>query len=481
MIDSNNSPANWREPKEECGIFGIYAPGEDVAKIAFFGLFTLQHRGQESAGIGTLTNTKYFLYKKMGLVNQIFTESRIGKLKGDIAVGHNRYSTTGSSHKKNAGPFVARKKFQTYIVAHNGNIVNTKKLRESLEEKGVRFTSTTDSEVIAQVLAQSRGKQTVHKVISMMYKIHGAYSLIIGTKKELIGVKDPLGIRPLCLGKMNCHYCLASESCAFSAIGAEYVRELDPGEIAVINQDGVNFHKFSNKPASFCIFEYIYLSRPDSLTNGRSVYKIREELGRRLARQHPAKADVVVPVPDSSIPAAVGYSQESGIPYKEGLIKNRYIARTFIDPDQRMRELGVKMKLNPLREVIEGKRVVLVDDSIVRGNTSLKIVRLVKEFGAKEVHVRITCPPLRSPCFYGVDMPTKEEFIAHQKNVEEIRSLIEADSLGYLSLDNMLKAAGAENGKGFCTACFNGKYPLKGEYLKSLNKNVLEADPKGCP
>lgn len=467
-------------PKEECGIFGIYAPGEDVAKIAFFGLFTLQHRGQESAGIGTLTNTKYFLYKKMGLVNQIFTESRITKLKGNIAVGHNRYSTTGTSHKRNAAPFVARKKLETYIVAHNGNIVNTKKLRENLERKGVKFTSTTDSEVIAQVLANSRGKMSVQKVISTMYKIHGAYSLVIGTKKELIGVRDPLGFRPLCIGKLNDHYCLASESCAFSAIGAEYLREVAPGEVVVINQNGLSSHQFSDKSASFCIFEYIYLARPDSLFAGRSVYKIREELGRRLAREHPAAADVVVPVPDSSIPAAVGFSEVSGTPYQEGLIKNRYIARTFIDPDQRMRELGVKMKLNPLREVIEGKRVVIVDDSIVRGNTTLKIVRLLKEFGARQVHVRITCPPLRSPCFYGVDLPTKEEFIAHGRKVEEIKDLIEADSLGYLSLENMLKAAGAKNGSGFCTACFTGKYPLKGEYLKTLSKNVLEEDLKGC-
>jgi len=462
------------KPKEECGIFGVYAPGEDVAKITFFGLFTLQHRGQESAGIGVLSNTKYALYKKMGLVNQIFTESRIGKLKGNIGIGHNRYSTTGSRLKENAGPFVARKKLDTYIVSHNGNIVNAKRIREALEEKGVRFTSTTDSEVIAQVIAHSRGQTTWQKVFSMMYKIHGAYSLVVGTKKELIGVRDPLGFRPLCLGRLDGGYCLASESCAFSAIGAEYLRELKPGEVVVINQDGLASHQFSKKPASFCIFEYIYLARPDSLINNHLVYKVREELGRHLARQHPAAADVVVPVPDSSIPAAVGFSQESKIPYREGLIKNRYIARTFIDPDQRMRELGVKMKLSPLREIIEGKRVVIVDDSIVRGTTTLKIVRLLKEFGAREVHVRITCPPLRNPCFFGVDLPTREEFIAHKKNVDQIRKQLEADSLGYLSLDKVLKAAGAKNGRGFCTACFTGKYPLKGEYLKTLNKNVLE-------
>jgi len=463
-------------PKEECGIFGINAPGQDVAKITFFALFTLQHRGQESAGIGVLSNTRYSLYKKMGLVNQIFTEERIAKLKGNIAVGHNRYSTTGSSHKRNAGPFVARKRLDTYIVAHNGNIVNTKKLRDTLEQKGIKFTSTTDSEVIAQILAHSRGRTITQKIFSMMYKIHGAYSLIIGSKRELVGVKDPLGIRPLCIGKLNNFYCLASESTAFSAIGADYVREVEPGEIVIINKDGLTSYRFSRKrQRSYCIFEYIYLSRPDSLTSGGdSVYKVREQLGRLLARQHPSDADVVVPVPDSSIPAAIGYADESKIPYKEGLIKNRYIARTFINPDQRMRELGVKMKLNPLRDFIEGKRVVLVDDSIVRGNTSLKIVRLLKEFGARQVHVRITCPPLRHPCFYGVDMPTKEEFIAHNKSVEEIRKLIEADSLGYLSLGNMLKAAGAREGNGFCTACFTGKYPLKGEYLKTLNKDILE-------
>ena len=461
-------------PKEECGVFGIYAPGQDVAKITFFALFTLQHRGQEAAGIGTLTETKYTLYKKVGLVNQVFTESRIGKLKGNIAVGHNRYSTTGASQRNNAGPFVARKKLDTFIVAHNGNIVNAKKIRVALEKKGIKFTSTTDTEVVAQVLANSRGS-SVQKVFSMMYKIHGAYSLVIGTKRELIGVKDPLGFRPLAIGRLDGAYCLASESCAFSTIGAKYVREVEPGEIVVINGEGLSSHKFSKKKArNFCIFEYIYLSRPDSLTKGCSVYKVREELGRLLARQHPAKADVVVPVPDSSIPAAVGFAAESKIPFKEGLIKNRYIGRTFIEPDQRMRELGVKMKLNPLKELVEGKKVVLVDDSIVRGNTTLKIVRLLKEFGAREVHVRITCPPLRYPCFYGVDMPTREEFIAHGKSIEDIRKLLEADSLGYLSLVNMLKAAGASAENGFCTACFSGKYPLKGEYLKTLNKEVLE-------
>jgi amidophosphoribosyltransferase len=308
-----------------------------------------------------------------------------------------------------------------------------------------------------------------------MYKIHGAFSLIIGTKRELIGVKDPLGIRPLCIGKLNGAYCLASESCALSTIGADYVREVEPGEIVVINEGRLTSYKFSKKrQRNFCIFEYIYLSRPDSLTNGQSVYKVREKLGRLLARQHPAKADVVVPVPDSSIPAAVGYSQESSIPFKEGLIKNRYIGRTFIDPDQRMRELGVKMKLNPLKEIIGGKRVVLVDDSIVRGTTCLKIVRLLKEFGAGQVHVRITCPPLRNPCFYGVDMPNRKEFISYERSVEEIRQLIEADSLGYLSLGNMLKASGSTEKNSFCTACFTGKYPLKGEYLKTLNKEVLE-------
>jgi amidophosphoribosyltransferase len=461
-------------PKEECGIFGIYAPGTDVAKTVFFALFTLQHRGQEAAGIGTLSKTKYTLYKKSGLVNQVFTENRIARLKGDIAVGHNRYSTTGISQKKNAGPFVARRKLDTFIVAHNGNIVNAKKIRLAMEKKGIKFTSTTDTEVIAQVLAHSRGT-SVQKVFSMMYKIHGAFSLIIGTKRELIGVKDPLGIRPLCIGKLNGAYCLASESCALSTIGADYVREVEPGEIVVINEGRLTSYKFSKKrQRNFCIFEYIYLSRPDSLTNGQSVYKVREKLGRLLARQHPAKADVVVPVPDSSIPAAVGYSQESSIPFKEGLIKNRYIGRTFIDPDQRMRELGVKMKLNPLKEIIGGKRVVLVDDSIVRGTTCLKIVRLLKEFGAGQVHVRITCPPLRNPCFYGVDMPNRKEFISYERSVEEIRQLIEADSLGYLSLGNMLKASGSTEKNSFCTACFTGKYPLKGEYLKTLNKEVLE-------
>lgn len=462
------------KPREECGVFGIFARGEDVAKLTFFGLFTLQHRGQESAGIGVLDGKKYSLYKKMGLVNQVFDEERISKLKGHIAVGHNRYSTTGTSSIKNAGPFVSRRKRETFLVAHNGNVVNAGQLRKVLEKKGRNFKSSCDSEVIAEVIADAKHKDPVKKIFSTMYKLNGAYSLIIGTKNELIGVRDPLGFRPLCLGKLNGSYVLASESCAFPEIGAKHIRDIEPGEVVVINDDGLKSYRFSKKKkSSFCIFEFVYLARPDSVLNTKSVYLTREKLGKLLAKEHPVKADIVIPVPDSGVPGAIGYSQESNIPYREGLIKNRYIARTFIFPDQRMRELGVKMKLSPLREVVSGKSIVLIDDSIVRGTTSLKIVRLLKEAGVKKVHVRITAPPLKNPCYYGVDMPKKEDFIANDSDIEEIRKQIEADTLGYLSVKNMIKATGLPENY-FCTACFTGNYPLKGDFLNKLSKEVLE-------
>lgn len=462
------------KPREECGVFGIFARGEDVAKLTFFGLFTLQHRGQESAGIGVLDGKKYSLYKKMGLVNQVFDEERISKLKGHIAVGHNRYSTTGTSSIKNAGPFVSRRKRETFLVAHNGNVVNAGQLRKVLEKKGRNFKSSCDSEVIAEVIADAKHKDPVKKIFSTMYKLNGAYSLIIGTKNELIGVRDPLGFRPLCLGKLNGSYVLASESCAFPEIGAKHIRDIEPGEVVVINDDGLKSYRFSKKKkSSFCIFEFVYLARPDSVLNTKSVYLTREKLGKLLAKEHPVKADIVIPVPDSGVPGAIGYSQESNIPYREGLIKNRYIARTFIFPDQRMRELGVKMKLSPLREVVSGKSIVLIDDSIVRGTTSLKIVRLLKEAGVKKVHVRITAPPIKNPCYYGVDMPKKEDFIANDSDIEEIRKQIEADTLGYLSVKNMIKATGLPENY-FCTACFTGNYPLKGDFLKGLSKEVLE-------
>jgi amidophosphoribosyltransferase len=465
---------NFGKPREECGIFGIYAPGEDVAKLTFFGLFTLQHRGQESAGIGVLDGKKYSLYKKMGLVNQVFNEEKVSKLKGHIAVGHNRYSTTGTSNLKNAGPFVSRRKLETFVVGHNGNIVNADRLRKVLERKGKKFKSTCDSEVVAQIVADAKHKDPVKKIFSTMYKLNGAYSLIIGTKNELIGARDPLGFRPLCIGQLNGWYVLASESCAFPEIGAKLIRDVEPGEVVVVNENGLKSYKFSSrKVPSFCIFEYVYLARPDSTINTKSVYLIREKFGKLLAKEHPVEADIVVPVPDSGIPGAIGYSQQSKIPYREGLIKNRYIARTFIFPDQRMRDLGVKMKLSPLREVVLGKRVVLIDDSIVRGTTALKIVRLIKEAGAKEVHVRITSPPIKNPCYYGVDMPKKEDFIANRQSVEEIRQQIEASSLGYLSVSNMIKATGLPNNS-FCTACFSKKYPLRGDFLNELTKEALE-------
>ena len=459
-------------PREACGIFGIYSPGEDVARISFFGLYALQHRGQESAGIATSDGHELRVRTGMGLVAQVFVEEDLADLKGgNIAIGHTRYSTTGSSRIANAQPLVVDGDLGKLALAQNGNIVNASSLREQLEP-AFSFSSSTDAEVIARLITSSFGRTWEEKILRTMPRLQGAFSLVLLTKDSLIGVRDPMGIRPLCLGRLNGGWVLASESCALDTVGAQYVREVEPGEIVVIDRWGVRSTLGSvSEKRSLCVFEFIYFARPDSLINGRLLYLARQEMGVQLAREYPVEADLVIAVPDSAIPAGIGYAKESGIPYSEGLIKNRYIGRTFIQPDQRMREVGVQIKFNPLLEALSGKRLVVLDDSIVRGTTTPRVVSLLRKAGAAEVHMRICAPPIRYPCFFGVDMATRAELIAARKSVEEITNYIGADSLGYLSVEGLIKAVGLP-GKDFCLACFTGGYPLPVQL--EMDKLVLE-------
>jgi amidophosphoribosyltransferase len=445
--------------REACGIFGIYAPGEDVARITFFALFALQHRGQESAGIATSDGKRIQIYARMGLVSQVFSEESLTQLTGNIAIGHNRYSTTGSSRICNAQPIMVGSDDNAMAIAHNGNIVNSDHLYKELCEKGYVFNSSTDSEVIANLIHSSPGQDWLEKIRFAMRRIQGAYSLVILTKDKLFAVRDPFGVRPLCLGKINGHWVVASESCAIDHIGATFVRDIEPGEIVVVDANGFqSYHEKAEKKAT-CIFEYIYFARPDSIIDGKLVYLARQAMGAQLAEEYPVEADVVVGVPDSATIASIGYSQKSGIPHGEGLVKNRYVGRTFIAPDQRMRDLGVKMKFNPLPDVLRGKRVVLVDDSIVRGTTTPKVINLLRKAGAKEVHMRVCAPPIRYPCFFGVDMASRWELIAANKSLDEVRQFIGADSLGYISHEGLVKSVGLPR-ESFCMACFTGDYPI---------------------
>jgi amidophosphoribosyltransferase len=445
--------------REACGIFGVYAPGEDVARITFFALFALQHRGQESAGIATADGKRIQVYARMGLVSQVFSEESLTQLTGNIAIGHNRYSTTGSSRICNAQPIVVGSEDNALAIAHNGNIVNSEHLYQELCEKGYIFNSSTDSEVIANLIHSSPGQNWLEKIRFAMRRIQGAYSLVILTKDKLFAVRDPFGVRPLCLGKINGHWVVASESCAIDHIGASFVRDIEPGEIIVIDSNGFQSHCEKAEKKATCIFEYIYFARPDSIIDGKLVYLARQAMGAQLAEEYPVEADVVVGVPDSATIASIGYSQKSGIPHGEGLVKNRYVGRTFIAPDQRMRDLGVKVKFNPLPDVLRGKRVVLVDDSIVRGTTTPKVINLLRKAGAKEVHMRVCAPPIRYPCFFGVDMASRWELIAANKSLDEVRQFIGADSLGYISIDGLVKSVGLPR-ESFCMACFTGDYPI---------------------
>jgi amidophosphoribosyltransferase len=449
------------ELREECGVFGIYAPGMDVARTAYFGLYALQHRGQESAGIAAADGEQIRIHTRMGLVNTAFSEENLRSLTGHIAIGHTRYSTTGSSLPENAGPMVARSNFGTVAVAHNGNLVNSDILRRELQESGIEFKSTTDSEVLTWRIALNFGPDIVSRIKQAMSRFIGAYSLAVLTPDALVGVRDPHGIRPLCLGRIDGGWVLASETCAFQTVGATFERELEPGEIVVVDSDGLRSFpaEDTQKRQATCIFETIYFARPDSYMMGDRLHLTRQRMGAELYREHPVDADVVIPLPDSSVPAAIGFAQESGIPYAEGLIKNRYIGRTFIQPDQRLREQGVKLKFNALPEVLSGKRVALIDDTIVRGTTSKPIIDLLRNAGAREVHMRVHAPPIKWPCYLGVDMARRSELIAANMSIEEIGEKIGADSIGYLSLEGLLRAIGGPSNR-FCTGCLTGRYPV---------------------
>lgn len=448
--------------REECGVVGIYGHPE-AANLAYLALYALQHRGQESAGIVASDGKALHLEKAMGLVADVFSETKLRRLRGTLAIGHVRYSTTGTSQLKNAQPLLAGYLRGQIALAHNGNLTNAEKIRHDLEGQGSIFSSTTDSEVIVHLIARSREPNLLEASVDALSQIRGAYSLAIMNDTELLGARDPYGFRPLSLGKLGDAWILASESCAFDLIEAEFVRDIEPGEFIRINASGVqSFSPFPPAPKSQCIFEYVYFARPDSFLFGRSVAGIRKDLGRHLAREHPVEADVVIPVPDSGVPAALGFAEEARLPFEHGLIRNHYVGRTFIEPKQAIRHFGVKIKLNTIREVLEGKRVVVVDDSIVRGTTSRKIVSMIRGAGATEVHVRISSPPTISPCYYGIDTPTRKELIASTHGAEEIRRYLRADSLGYLSLKGLHQAAGKENqgAVGFCNACFSGDYPV---------------------
>ena len=445
---------------DECGVFAVFGH-EEAAKLTYLGLYALQHRGQESAGIVATDGTSLRVEKGMGLVQDIFTPNVIARLSGAAAIGHTRYSTAGDTSLANAQPLVSDCNKGKLALAHNGNLTNALELRRSLEHKGSIFQTTSDTEVIVHLVARSKIGNLAGAIADALNQVEGAYSLLILTRDEVFAIRDPRGFRPLILGRRDNAFVVASESCAFDLIGAEYEREIEPGEMLRISKSGVESIRFApEKPHQYCIFEHVYFSRPDSIVFGRPVNRSRERLGRLLAREHPAVADMVVPVPDSGVPAAIGYASESGLPFRMGLIRNHYVGRTFIEPEQAIRDFGVRLKLNPVRRLLEGKRVALVDDSIVRGTTSRKIVRMVRDAGAAEVHVRISCPPTISPCHYGVDTPTKLELIAARNSIEQIREFIGADSLGYLSLENL--RAAVEDGQGkFCTSCYTGVYPTE--------------------
>ncbi len=447
--------------REACGVVGVYSRGEDVARVAFFGLYALQHRGQESAGISSSDGERIRVRTSMGLVGQAFQEEDLEHLPGHIAVGHTRYSTTGSSELCNAQPILSRGPNIEIALAHNGNVINAMELKEELIEWGCTFSSNSDSEIIAHLMSNAPASSWEERVAYCMRRLKGAYSLAVMTKDALVGMRDPMGVRPLCIGKLNGGWVIASETCALDHIGATFIRELEPGEAVLIDDDGLRtiYQREPGDRSAMCIFEHIYFARPDSVLNGKLVYSNRMAMGAELAKEFPVEADLVIGVPDSAIAAAVGYSQESGIPFGEGLVKNRYVGRTFILPDQRLRDLGVRRKLNPLPELIKGKRVVVVDDSIVRGTTTPLVVTLLRRGGVKEIHLRICAPPIMWPCHFGVDMATRKELIAANMTVEEMRQFVGSDSLGFLSHEGLVRAVGVPKNN-FCMACFTGRYPI---------------------
>ena len=462
---------------EECGVFGIFGH-EDASRLAYLGLYALQHRGQESAGIVSSDGKKLFAERGMGQVSDVFPESVMARLPGDLAIGHVRYSTAGKVSINEAQPFAVNCSLGQIALCHNGNLPDASEARRQLEAEGAIFSSTSDTEVVLHRMARAKDKSSlVGAVVEALDGDEGAFSMLFATPTQMIAVRDARGFRPLCMGRLNGATVFASETCAFDLIGAEYVRDVEPGEVVLVDADGIqSFKPFASRPTTHCIFEHVYFSRPDSLVFGRSVNKSRHLLGRYLARECPADADIVVPVPDSGVSAAIGYATESGLKFRFGLMRNHYVGRTFIEPRSQIRHFGVKIKLNPVRDLIEGRRVVLIDDSIVRGTTSQKLVKMMRDAGAREIHMRISCPPTIAPCYYGVDTPNREELIAAHKSVEEIRQFLGADSLGYLSHKGLLDAVGDAGQERHCTACYTGKYPTKVGELTNIEVRTSQTN-----
>ena len=462
---------NGDSPREACGLFGVWAPGEDVARLAYFGLYALQHRGQESAGIAVSDGHNILVYRELGLVSQVFDERTLATLQGDLAIGHNRYSTTGSTTWENAQPSFKTDGRRGLALGHNGNLVNTEALAGRVGRRG---PATTDSDLVASLLA-GEGADLETAALRVLPTLQGAFSFVLMDERTVFGARDPHGLRPLAIGRLASGWVLASETAALDIVGAEYVREVEPGELVMLDDRGLRSSRYAESPRSaLCLFEFVYLARADSRLYGRTVHEARRGMGRRLAREAPAPADMVIPVPDTGHSAAAGFAEESGIPYGEGLIKNRYVHRTFIEPTPGLRQRGVRLKLNPLADAIRGRRLAVVDDSIVRGTTTRQIVQMLRDAGAREVHMRITSPPIRWPCYYGIDMSTREELVAAGMSVDEIREFIGADSLAYLSLPALLEATGAPADT-FCRACFDGEYPVPVPE-RTPSKHLLERE-----
>ncbi len=469
-----------RRPQDACGVFGVWAPGEDVAKLTYFGLYALQHRGQESAGIAVGNGRQILVYKDMGLVSQVFDETTLSSLQGHVAVGHTRYSTTGASRWENAQPTLGDTPSGTVALAHNGNLTNAADLLDLVAERAgstsvgeLRYGNTTDTALITALLGSGPDRALEHTAAEVLPELRGAFSLVFSDESTLYAARDPQGIRPLVLGRLERGWVVASETGGLDIVGASHVREIEPGELVAIDADGLRSRRFAQPDPKGCLFEFVYLARPDTQIRGRSVHATRVEIGRRLAREHPADADLVIPVPESGTPAAVGYAEQSGIPYGIGLVKNAYVGRTFIQPSQTIRQLGIRLKLNPLREIVAGRRLVLVDDTIVRGNTQRALVRMLREAGAREVHVRISSPPVKWPCFYGIDFATRAELIANGLGVAEVARSVGADSLGYVALEELVAATLQPMGE-LCRACFDGVYPVPLPPSLMMGKDVFE-------
>lgn len=474
-------------PKDACGVFGVWAPGEDVAKLTYYGLYALQHRGQESAGIATSNGKRIHVYKDMGLVSQVFDEATLSSMPGDHAIGHARYSTTGASHWANAQPTLGTTPHGTLCLAHNGNLTNSADLYERVLEKNggkppkhgeLAQGNTTDTALITALLAEHDFSSLEEAALDLLPTLRGAFCLTFMDEHTLYAARDPQGVRPLVLGRLERGWVVASETAALDIVGASFVREVEPGEFITIDENGLRSQRFAEAKPAGCVFEYVYLARPDTSIAGRSVYESRVEMGRQLAREHAVEADLVMPTPESGVPAAIGYAEESGIPYGNGLVKNAYVGRTFIQPSQTIRQLGIRLKLNPLKSVVAGKRLVVIDDSIVRGNTQRALVRMLREAGAKEVHVRISSPPVKWPCFYGIDFASRAELIANGLSVDEIASSLGADSLGFISEEGMM-AATEQPAENMCTACFTGKYPIELPSEERRGKSLFDSEEKG--